>query len=78
MRIKKMEGSKQSDPRMVLLDKLLRLGLKEREAWPIALDAGGSQVSVDRDYLYSIGVEEQALQDKILFLIKRFKIGDFG
>lgn len=63
---------------MVLFDELLRLGLKKRYAGPIALDAGSSQVLVDRDYLYSMGVEEQVLQDKILFLITRFKLGDFG
>ncbi|NJN98439.1 MAG: hypothetical protein HC875_32300 [Anaerolineales bacterium] len=73
-----MERSEQRDPRMVLFDKLRRLGLKEREAWPIALDAGSSQTSIDREYLYSIDLAEQALQDKILFLITRFKLGDFG
>jgi hypothetical protein len=35
------------DPRMVLFDELLRLGLKKRNAGPIALDAG-SQIDNNR------------------------------
>ncbi|GIK38823.1 MAG: hypothetical protein BroJett011_26560 [Chloroflexota bacterium] len=65
------------DPREVLYEKLLELGLNQGAALLIAVDAGG-QGSVNLGYLRLVGVEEKALQDKILFLIMRFEVGDFG
>jgi hypothetical protein len=65
------------DPREVLYEKLLKLGLDQGVALLIAVDAG-SQGGVNRGYLRLVGVEEKALQNKILFLIMRFEVGDFG
>jgi hypothetical protein len=65
------------DPREVLYEKLLELGLNQAAALLIAVDAGG-QGGVNRGYLRLVGVEGKALQSKILFLITRFEAGDFG
>lgn len=68
----------QSDPRTILCDELLKLGLSEEAASLIALEAGSSQGTVERGDLDMLGVEDKALQDKILFLIMRFEMGEFG
>ena len=65
------------DPREVLLEKLLKEGISEAIARLIAIDAGGQGI-IDRSYLDSVGVDNKAMQDRVLLLIKRFEIGEFS
>lgn len=64
------------DPRVTLGNKLLEIGLPNEEAWLIAIDAGGQGI-IDREYLVSCGIKRRKLQDKILWAITKFAIGDF-
>jgi hypothetical protein len=70
-------GGQRIDPREVLYEKFLELGLDEGSALLIAVDAGG-QGGINRAYLRLFGIDERALQNKILSLVKRFEAGEFG
>ena len=65
------------DPREVLLGKLVKEGVNEATAGLIAIDAGGQGI-IDRSYLGCVGVDNKALQDRVLLLVKSFEIGEYS
>lgn len=54
------------DPRIVLKEKLIKIGVSDKNAMIIALDAGSSQVKIDNRYLKKFKYSN----DKITKIIK--------
>ena len=65
------------DPREILSQKLQEIGIDERRAQTIALDAGSSQVLVDREYLeYDLDIYQEDLLEKADMIIHSFYSGN--
>jgi hypothetical protein len=62
------------DPRIILNEELSRAGIKQKDAYMIALDAGSSQVIVDEEYLSTLDYSEQ-IKKVALNLIVKFYTG---
>jgi len=62
------------DPRIILNEELSRAGIKQKDAYMIALDAGSSQVIVDKEYLSALDYSEQ-IKKVALNLIVNFYTG---
>lgn len=71
-----MKNKEGDDPRSELYNRLVKLKVPKKEAWLIAIDAGGQGV-IDREYLLSCGILKKPLQNKILLEIAKFEVGDF-
>jgi hypothetical protein len=71
-----MRNKEAHDARSGLYDALIKVKIPEKEAWLIAIDAGGQGV-IDREYLHSYGIRKKGLQDKVLLEVAKFQIGDF-
>ena len=61
----KKYDSEDKDPRKILQDVLLEIGVKNGNAALIAIEAGGSQCRVTREYLRNIGISENILEEVI-------------
>lgn len=65
------------DPREVLSSKLQEIGIEEVKALTISMDAGSSQVKVDREYLeYDMNIFEEEQLEKADMIISSFYAGD--
>ena len=71
-----MRNNEAHDERSGLYDALIKVKIPRKEAWLIAIDAGGQGV-IDRQYLQLCGIRKKGLQDKVLLEIAKFQIGDF-
>ena len=63
------------DPRIILADELLKVGVNNQDAYMIALEAGSSQSFVDKEHLiseYSLSKEKLM---KAIDLVGKFYVG---
>lgn len=66
-----------SDPRIILKEKLISIGIAANQAFIIALDAGSSQVIVNKEYLDEFKFH-QRLSNKALAMITKFYNGELS
>ncbi len=59
------------DERCLLIKKLKKMGIDKFKAYSIAINAGSSQCTINREYLINIGLDENILKD-VLILIGLF------
>lgn len=64
------------DARIILSNKFQSFGLSKRMSNLIALDAGSSQISVNREYLFDKGISKLII-DKIFNEVVKFYFGEF-
>jgi len=65
------------DPRIKLSNKLQEIGIENAVASTISLDAGSSQIKVDREYLeYDMDIHEEEQLEKADMIISSFYAGE--
>lgn len=67
-----------NDPRITLSKALKQIGIVEKDAIVIALDAGSSQTIVDNQYLQNNFMFTKETRTNILELITKFYSGRFS
>lgn len=66
------------DPRIVLSEDLKQIGLVEKDAITIALDAGSSQTIINIEYLINNFDFSKDILSEILNLVSRFYLGQLS
>lgn len=65
------------DPRIVLKDELIAIGISSKQASIIALDTGSSQVIVNKEYLEDFSFSK-IITTKALAMITKFYNGELS
>lgn len=66
------------DPRIILQNKLIELGLNRKEAFLIAIEAGSSQSIVDKEYLIEEFNFSRELLEMVVDAVGRFYVGVYS
>jgi hypothetical protein len=66
-----------NDARIILKDRLIEIGISPKNATVIALDAGSSQVYVDKDYFIELRLSKNLL-NKALTIVNKFYSGQLS
>ena len=62
------------DPRYILYDEFVSVGIPQKLAFTIALDAGSSQVVIDKEYLNELNISKE-MEEIIFEKVSRFYFG---
>jgi hypothetical protein len=65
------------DPRIILEEELIAVGILSNQASAIALDAGSPQVIVNKEYLDEL-VFDKVINQKALILVTKFYMGELS
>ena len=71
-----MKGTVKRDDSVLLMEDLIKLGLKEEDAELIAIEAGSSQIMVNKSYLNTFPISSR-IKSEVLKKICNFYIGEY-